>query len=227
MVLIGAGPSISFWYQNIIDLANNGALLLAADSAARGLLPLLPSHAKLIVFSVEKRSHSYLRSLPHAIPIALYWQANWDNVPKKVEPFVFQFVAENQPWLQLVSPGTVMGAALAYALYRHKAAQQGEVHLFGIDFCYLDQQVYSPLVYHHLPLVNRLARYENMEYIRVLKKTSCLFEQNHWLIRTNSELLIARSNMARLINSVTTPLSIFNYSPIRLPTEKVLPVAPN
>ncbi len=226
-VLVGAGPSLMPALLDLQHLVATGAQVLLADSVARGLTGKVRwGIPHPIVFSVEQRRHPYLYGLPPEWHIAMYWQSNLHNLPLHRSAWLFSFAGENAPWLQLVSPGTVLGAALAYALYCLKQSDGGRLYLLGIDFSYLDYQIYTPAVYPHLPLPSRWHTYESAELVRTYSKTGGFLPLHGHLLRTSAELTTTRANFARLIDSAKFPLQVYNYSPVPLPTPAVTQITP-
>ncbi|MCS6984816.1 MAG: hypothetical protein NZM25_06810 [Leptospiraceae bacterium] len=224
IALVGAGPSLLFW-KNEISRLKEKALFLVADIVARGFVRAFGAAHKMLVFSVESKRHSYLISLPKHIPIAFYARGNLRNLPRYNPVYFFALMAEDQPFLKLPSPGTVMGLALAYALYLLRG-YGGVLHFFGMDLAFLDGMVYAPMVYSFGGGCSRLHPYEQQELVRSYQRGTSFIKERNFVIRTSAEFLQARQNILQLLKTVNFPLEILNYSPVSLPLPQVTQMIP-
>ncbi|MBV6494021.1 MAG: hypothetical protein LDLANPLL_02047 [Turneriella sp.] len=229
--IVGAGPSLDLCKNEINSLIKRGAIFLVSDSVSAAFSKYFPL-AEIKIFTVEMRRHLYLVRLPNAAKkntkVFAYNSSTRRNLtginPTNIEYFCLQGENGNLP--ALYSPGTVLGVMLSYALQR--ILPQGEIHLMGADFSYLDQRVYTRFIIPHAPLTSRLFTYELWQLEMVFKKTSQVLVKQGIAVRTSFEFLAARENIRRFVERVREDVHLVEYSPvgIGLPcVEKRIPVS--
>ena len=224
MALIGAGPSLDYARGEIERLAAAGAVFLVSDSVAAAFLKLYP-RARVTVFTVELRRHAYLLRLAgnagNPTHVMAYQKAHERNLRGAVDGHITRFKIAGEPGdlPELYSPGTVLGVMLAYAV--QNVAPQGEIHLIGADFCYIDNQVYSRFILPHAPATHRLATYETWQLEMAFKKTSGFITRGGFAIRTGFELMQARENMREMLKKIPADLHFVEYSPVGFDLDRV------
>lgn len=226
-VLVAAGPSLDYCGRELADLDRRGAHFLISDSVAAAVLrKFRPRNAS--VFTVELRRHGYLRRIGSFVrfDVAAYRGANARNLRFSHPVIVSRFKLNGEEGIApaLYSPGTVLGVMLSYAI--SAIAATGEIHLFGADFCYLDNQVYSRCIGPHEPLFSRVSSRETWQYEMALKKSSGFITRLGYAIRTSFELLQSRENMRALVERIPEGVRLFEYSPIGLDCERVTKLVP-
>ncbi len=224
--LIAAGPSLDYSLLEIESLHERGAVFLVADSVLQGFTQRFPKIAAN-VFTVEKRRHAYLKRWWDKYHISIYSYRGSDNrnLPRGIplRGTQFKLLGEEGDFPALYSPGTVLGVMLSFAVEKILASrgQSGEVHFLGADFCYIDNQVYSRLIFPHAPLTNRLKTLETWQLEMAFKKTGGMIVQNGHVLRTAFELARARENMRGMIEKLPQEIRLFEYSPVGLSSNKV------
>lgn len=134
----------------------------------------------------------------------------------------FQLLGEAGALPALYSPGTVLGTMLAYAANAvAKSEGGGELHLFGADFFYVDNQVYSRYIDPHVPEMHRLKSRELWQYEMALKKSSAVLARSGFAIRTSLEFFQARENMRAYVANLPEQIRIIEYSPLGLDCPRV------
>lgn len=225
VVLVGAGPSLDLCIEDINALASQGALFCVADSVAVAFQKKNPQ-TPFCVFTVESRRHTYLLQLkknPEA-PVTLwaYHNANARNFTGSHQGYSiqkFKLLGEEGRLPALYSPGTVFGVMLAFAVER--IAAQGEIHLMGADFSFLDQRVYARFLEPHMPLMTRLFTRETWQLEMVFKKTSQVILKHGVVVRTSFEFLNARANIRTFFERVRQGVRLVEYSPVGVDTARV------
>lgn len=221
--LIGAGPSLDYCEHEISDLIIRGAHFFVSDSVAAGFLRRWrPSLAS--VFTVESRRHFYLVRIDSSIEFSLlaYRGANSRNlrVPDSCIVSQFQIQGESGSLPMLYSPGTVLGVMLSCATELSIGRPDREIHIFGADFCYLENQVYCRLIDHHAPQGNRLLTREQWQYDLALKKSSEVWLRGGYAIRTSFEFARTRENLRAYIELQPEIIRYIEYSPLGLETAR-------
>jgi len=215
IAIIGAGPSLDYAEHELWDLLRRGATFLISDSVAAAFARKF-SPRDVLVFTVEMRRHLYLTRLAHAHDIWAYHKAPAQNLrAHRVNRFKIR--GETEPLPELYSPGTVLGTMLSYAI-RDGAM---EIHIFGADFCYVENQVYARFIDPHAPAMNRLRSRELWQLEMTYKKTGGVLMKNDLPIRTSFELMQARENMRGFIDQLPERIRLIEYSPIGFDSERV------
>lgn len=214
--IVGAGPSLDFCRAEIESLAARGAKFLVSDSVAAALLKAFPG-IDATVFTVELRRHLYLARISRLAKytVMAYHRAAARNL-RNIEADKFKILGEEGDLPELYSPGTVLGVMLSAAVKMAK-----EIHIFGADFSYIDNQVYSRFIDPHAPQVNRLSSRERWQYEMALKKSTGVILKNGYAIRTSFELMQARENMRGFLAQLPKEIRIMEYSPIGFDSERV------
>lgn len=226
--LIGAGPSLNYCDAELEDLCLRGAHFLISDSAAAALLRRFKPRTAT-VFTVELRRHAYLSRINSSavFDVLAYKASHARNLrftaPRIVSRFKLLGEAGDEP--ELYSPGTVLGTMFSYAVTALPAAT-GEVHIFGADFCYIDDQIYSRYITPHTPQHHRLTNQETWQYEMALKKSSAAIMRGGHAIRTSFELAEARKNISLFAAKLPASISVFDYSPIGLDAPAVQKIVP-
>jgi len=225
--VIGAGPSLNFCLHELADLDARGAHFLISDSVAAAVLGLVkPRNAT--VFTVEARRHSYLRRIGSAcrFDVAAYRNAPPRNLRLTNNTRIsrFRLAGEEGSEPALYSPGTVLGTMLSYAASAISA--EGEIHLIGADFCYIDNQVYARFIEPHAPRFDRLVSREMWQLEMAYKKTAAFLSKAGHALRTSFELLAARENMRAFVAKLPHHIRLCEYSPIGLDCERVQKMVP-
>ncbi|MDH4200301.1 MAG: hypothetical protein OEV66_07990 [Spirochaetia bacterium] len=214
IIVAGGGPSLDVCEKELEYFCGADSLFILADVVAEKFILKYPETNRLI-FTVENRHHRYLSNV-RGERIAVYRGARERNMNISVNEcfsFHFDFESNVKDSMMLKSPGTVMGAALYWALYvaiRHKRRQT--VYLLGMDLCYLENQIY-----------NRYCKFnekrdffnnrETREWNAMLQRTSTGIMQNNSVIKTSFEFQRARENMETLIQN-TPDIQIIDFSPV-------------
>ncbi|MDH5719898.1 MAG: hypothetical protein OEZ13_04665 [Spirochaetia bacterium] len=230
--IIGAGPSLDFCEKEITELAEKETTFLLSDSVASSFIKIYPN-TKRIIFTVEARYHLYLKTLKKE-SIAFYIHANKRNLSEEETAiYLFQFVYDlkksDLKTTVLVSPGTVAGAMLSWALYSAKNLKfksTPEIYLLGVDLAYADNMIYSRLFSAKYEAFNLFFNRETHEYIASLKKSSYAYLINGFPVRTSDEFYKTKKNIEKLIDTINFPLRIYDYSPLGIVSAKVEKRAP-
>ncbi|GAB4423920.1 MAG: hypothetical protein OHK0011_04160 [Turneriella sp.] len=223
--LIAAGPSLDYCDQEIASLSAQAAHFLLSDSIAAGFLRRFRP-VQATVFTVELRRHAYLQRIPggSAFSVMAYTGANERNLRLNSGRRItrFKLLHEKGDAPALYSPGTVAGTMLSYAVAQLVAkGGDGEIHLFGADLFYIDNQVYCRCIDPHAPPVSRLQSRELWQYEMALKKSSGILAQSGFAIRTGFELMQARENMRAFIARLPESIRLVEYSPLGLDHPRV------
>lgn len=224
IALIGAGPSLDYARGEIERLAVADAVFLVSDSVAAAFVKLYP-RARVTVFTVELRRHAYLtrinRNEGNPTQVMAYQKAHNLNLRGAAAGHVTRFKIAGEPGdlPELYSPGTVLGVMLTYAI--QNISPQGEIHLIGADFCYIDNQVYSRFILPHAPATHRLATYETWQLEMAFKKTGGFITRGGFAIRTGFELMQARENMREMLKEIPVDLHFVEYSPVGFDSDRV------
>lgn len=216
VALIGAGPSLDYCRADIESLAARGAKFLISDSVAAAFLKVFPQIAAT-VFTVELRRHLYLARVSRIAKYSVmaYHRAAARNL-RNIRAEKFKILGEEGDLPELYSPGTVLGVMLSAAVRIAK-----EIHIFGADFSYIDNQVHSRFIDPHAPQVHRLASREHWQYEMALKKSSGVILKNGYGIRTSFELMQARENMRGFLAKIPGDIRVIEYSPIGFDSDQV------
>ena len=223
IVILGAGPSLNYVEPVIEKFCANNALFLIPDVLARSFIKKYPTSNR-IIFTLENRRHPYLFGLANE-KIAVYYKTNILNLPKASNSiYLFHFDFDNDfnkesiESTQVVSPGTVTGAAFAWAIqtiyseYNQKV-ESIHVHTMGVDLSYPDCQMYGRLAQY--PMLNDYwLNRETSEWERVLKKTTHAILKNGYIIRTCDEFIKTKQNLETMLETVDSRLKLFDYSPL-------------
>lgn len=227
-VLIGAGPSLNYCDAELAGLASRGAHFLVSDSAAAALLRRFRPRAAT-VFTVELRRHAYLSRINSSavFDVLAYKATHALNLRFTAARIVsrFKLLGEAGEEPELYSPGTVLGTMFSFAVTSLPAAT-GEIHLFGADFSYIDNQVYSRYIEPHMPLFHRLASQENWQLEMAFKKTSAAIMRSGQAIRTSFELAESRKNLSAFAAKLPSTISVLDYSPVGIEAAVVHKVIP-
>ncbi|MES0488787.1 MAG: hypothetical protein ABUK01_02275 [Leptospirales bacterium] len=223
VVILGAGPSLNYAQQMIENFCKNKALFLVPDILAKAFIKKYPT-SRRIIFTLENRRHPYLQGISNE-KIAVYCKANRQNIPKSSNSmYLFHFDFDKKfdknsgESTQIVSPGTVTGAAFAWTiktLYKEyiQNLEFIHVHTMGIDLSYPDSQMYGRLAQY--PFINDYWKNrETLEWEKILVKTSHVIMKHGYLIRTCEEFLKTGKNLETMLNSVDSRLKLFDYSPL-------------
>lgn len=109
---------------------------------------------------------------------------------------------------------------LSYAV-NAMAEKGGKLHLFGADFFYVDNQVYSRYIDPHVPEMHRLKSRELWQYEMTLKKSSAVLARSGFAIRTSLEFFQARENMRAYVANLPEQIHLIEYSPLGLDCPRV------
>ncbi|MBN8220502.1 MAG: hypothetical protein J0L53_06235 [Spirochaetes bacterium] len=220
--VVGAGPSLDYSRMVITNLIAAGAHFLLSDSIAAAFLRLYP-HSRTTVFTVELRRHAYLTRICRIsrFDVLAYAKAHERNL--RVGPACrvtrFKLRGESGDFIELYSPGTVLGVMLSYAVTN--ARPEAEIHVIGGDFTFIDNQVYARFIDPHAPQVDRLRTREHWQYEMALKKTGGLVMKSGIAVRTSFELMQARENMRAFVDALPPSMRVIEYSPIGFETERI------
>ena len=224
IALIGAGPSLDYCDREIETLIAGKAHFFLSDSVAAGFLRKWRP-ANTTIFTVELRRHQYLRRIDGATEFSVlaYAKAHQRNLrfTKKRVVSHFKLLNESGDLPALYSPGTVMGTMISCAVAILNSGADAEIHLFGADLFYIDNQVYSRYVEQHAPLASRVFSREFWQYEMALKKSSGAIGRSGFAIRTSFELMQSRENMRAFVSQVTRSIRFIEYSPLGLDCERV------
>lgn len=227
-VLIGAGPSLNYCGAELAELCARGAHFLISDSAAAAVLRQFKP-AAATVFTVELRRHLYLSRIDSAAVFGVQaYKASHPRNLRFTAPRIvsrFKLMGETGAENELYSPGTVLGTLFSFAVTALPGAK-GEIHLFGADFSYIDNQIYSRYIGPHMPAFNRLATQENWQYEMVLKKSSAFILRGGHAIRTSYELAKSCKNLSVFSTKLPASIAIFDYSPLGIESPAVRKVVP-
>ena len=226
--IVGAGPSLNYCGAELADLRDRGAHFLISDSVAAAVLRhFRPKTAT--VFTVELRRHAYLSRIDSSavFDVLAYKATHVRNLRFTARRIVsrFKLLGEAGHEPELYSPGTVFGTMFSFAVTALPAAT-GELHLFGADFSYIDNQVYSRYIEPHAPLFHRLVRQEKWQLEMVFKKTSAAIVRNGQAIRTSFELSESRKNLSAFAAKLPDTIALFDYSPLGIDAPTVRKVVP-
>lgn len=225
IVIIGGGVSLDQCDHEITQLAadKENTVFFLADIVSEKFIRLYPG-ARVLVFSVENRYHHFLKLL-RGQKIAIYTKANERNrprlgakAPNRNTYFRFHFDfdnAENGPSMLLKSAGTVIGPAVYWALYLSLLYNNKveNIYLLGLDFYYLENQMYNRFCSSSL-LRTYWQNRETSEWIRVLKKTSHIETQGPYVLRTSAEFKKTMENLEILIRNSKTGANLYDFSPL-------------
>ncbi len=227
-VLIGAGPSLNYCDAELAHLSSRGAHFLLSDSVAAAVLRRFKPKAAT-VFTVELRRHAYLSRIDSSAvyDVVAYKASHARNLRFTASRIVsrFKLLGEAGEEAELYSPGTVLGTMFSFAVTALPAAT-GEIHLFGADFSYIDNQVYSRYIGPHMPPFHRLASQEKWQLEMAFKKSSAAILRGGHAIRTSYELAESRKNISGFAAKLPATITVFDYSPIGLDTAAVHKVVP-
>jgi len=229
VAIIGAGPSLDYCFSELRALAHEGALFLISDSIAVGLIRVLKLEPQqTIIFTVEKRRHGYLLR-DHKLKnfqIAAYAQCDQRNLPNgKILRFTLAH-EKNTDEIILHSPGTVAGVMLSFAKSKMRGAR--ELYLFGCDFSYPENQVYSRLVTPHWRCNDhRLFNNITHQYLATLRKSSALQIVNGYAIKSTFEFMQSAENWKSLLDQFSPRVALYDYSPLGIRHERVQKLSPN
>lgn len=252
IIVVGSGPSVSYALDEVLQQKNTFFLL--ADSIAHSCITMQHKlvgefHNRQVVFSVENRRHHYLSSIIKT-PICFYRNANWANLPKnhqKVYLFglksdqaspvksrenrsVFYRKKNEIDCIKLKSPGTVTGIMIAFILYIAKQhpiwAKRINVKLLGVDFAFIDNQMYPREIYSGLFRPhNRFNTILSEELIRVFEKSAYGWIRDGQMIKSSAELVQTRENIIELMQK-NVNIHWAEYSPLGISqpfVEKLVP----
>jgi len=126
----------------------------------------------------------------------------------------------------MLSPGTVAGAAIFFALSMAMTAltRNTPVILFGIDLFYIDNQVYNRLCKYEI-IRDFWTNRESREWVGVLRRTSYIEIINGSMVRTSAEFLVTRTNLQLLIQKFNKVV-VMDYSPLGISPEYVKKMVP-
>ncbi len=227
--LIGAGPSLNYCDAELADLSARGAHFLISDSTAAAVLHRFsPKFAT--VFTVERRRHAYLSRIDRSavFDVQAYQASHPRNLRFTAERQVshFRLLGEEGTGRELYSPGTVLGTMFSFAVTELPSAE-GEIHILGADFAYIDNQVYARCIAPHSPRFNRLHTQELWQFEMVLRKSSAVVVRAGHAIRTSYELAEARQNLSAFASKLPASIVIYDYSPLGIDAPGVHKVVPS
>lgn len=234
-IIIGGGPSLDYLDHEIHSWRDENYAFVLTDVIAENFIRRWDPDRR-IVFTVESRRHSFLKNLSGGELIAFYARANSKNLPqniREVYSFFFDFdsdldLKEKNKSLQLISPGTVSGAAFFWVLSRYiKFMNQSqnfhnnlkmanpEIYLAGFDLSYPENQMYNRYSYFRR-IDNRFYNrpIETQEWMMTLKKADYAWLRNGNLIKTSSEFRYTKENLELMLTSLDKRIQIFDYSPL-------------
>lgn len=226
-VIIGGGPSLDYMDHEIkFWIQNDYTFILTDIIADRFIRRWNPD--RRIIFTVESRRTFFLSKLNHDEMVGVYAHANMKNLPKNLEEvylFLFDFDIPDEKYQNFIlsSPGTVTGAALFWVLSRYtfflKKTPSGrlapELHLAGFDLSYPENQMYNRYSWYrsfnqtryNLPV-------ESVEWMMTIKKSDYAWIKYGNQIKTSREFRRTKENSEHLINSMSSKIQLFDYSPL-------------
>ncbi len=230
-VIVGSGPSLVYSIDEIHLLNNETTTFLLSDSIAFPFI-LLFKPKNYIIFTVEHRSHSYLKQFINT-KICIYEKANFFNLPRtKNNLFYFHYPHTENPIsrITLLSLGTVVGTMLSWCLYAFKAELvQKKIYFAGVDLCFIDHQMYNKFLSYTM-YTSRFSTFESAEYYRTLKKSAFFLSYQEFLIKTSHEFLETKKNILTIIEEVKQKygdLVLFKeFSPIGFLSNYVQKIVP-
>lgn len=228
VVIVGAGISLDNFFPRMEEILSLNPLFLLADSIASVFIRHFPQVPR-VVFSVEQRRHTYLKSLSGE-KIFFYCGGERRNLPEekrnnKVSYFSLKGSLESCP-LQFSSPGTVAGIAFAYALHVLDIESPASIIFAGLDFSYPENRIYSRAIsYSHL--FNRLKVRESHEYVAVLSKSAYGIIREEKMLRTSAEFQVARENFRTIIDQLPDSISLFDMSSVGITSPRITKIFPD
>lgn len=221
VAIIASGPSLDLCFDIVEHHIKKNTIFLLSDSVAYDFIRSFQK-AKAIVFSVEHRRHNYLKFLQD-LPIAFYVGANQLNLPRVSNDQVYRFHLRGENVdnsEEVVSPGTVWGVALAWAM-----KYSSEITILGADLAYIDNRVYSRLIQKY-PQQDYFQRRETLEYVGILQRAAHAWVKQGYLIKTSDEFKRAKKNVEIMISS-SKKRSLIDYSPLGLNPSYIEKRTPN
>ncbi|MDH4263398.1 MAG: hypothetical protein OEV78_10185 [Spirochaetia bacterium] len=227
IVVIGGGPSLDVCIDEITNLIGDDTVFLLTDIVSSNFIKMFPESNRLI-FTVEPRRHNYLINLQNEL-IACYLRAEKKNFSEKNNKcYMFHFdidELDTEDSLSIKSPGTVSGAIIYWSLMVSKFnGNKSSIFLFGIDLCYIDNQVYNRLcqfTFKHDYWNNR----ESREWVAILKRTANIIYFNGFLIRSSFEFSTTKKKLEILLEGGGNV--VYDYSPLGISSNFVKKVIPN
>ena len=229
LAIIGAGPSIDFCISDIEECINAGFIFFISHSMARAFISRFPL-AKRIIFSVENTTHNYLKGLSGE-DLVLYIGSS-HNLSRVQVNRIFYFHlpgddASSHKSTLLKSPGTVLGIAMYFALYIQKMTGIFcKIFLFGADFSYPDNRIYSRFIQYSRPF-SRVYTREGHELFAVIRKSTHIRLKAGQKIRCSHEMVKTKENVESMLKSYDAPLALYDFSMLGLSEDVVEKVVPS
>ncbi|RME92186.1 MAG: hypothetical protein D6767_03785 [Candidatus Hydrogenedentota bacterium] len=219
ILIISAGASFDLSLESIQKfLKEKSCFVMIADSMAEAFFRLFKDYNYLsLTFSVERKFHCFLKGIKS--PIAFYAHGNLANLPRKnSDIYFFNYLHDkNQKFnLKLISPGTVTGTMIAYALYLLQKYPY-EVDSFGVDFAFPAGLYGSKYGAWFLESnSNRFFRKEGWHFEASLSRSYYFMPGFSVPVKTSEEFKRSKENIKKLFSTVHFPLVWRQHGPFKL-----------